>query len=55
MPAHDLPLVLGERAGLGEDVLGDADLADVVQQAAEEELLGPADLGVDERGADAGM
>src|SRR3954470_9259569 len=50
VPAHDLPLVLRERAGLGEDVLGHADLADVVQQAAEEELLGAPDLGVDDLG-----
>jgi len=26
---------LGERAGLGQDVVGDSDLADVVEQAAE--------------------
>ena len=32
--AHDAELVVRQRAGLVEDVLGDADLADVVQQGA---------------------
>jgi hypothetical protein len=29
---HDLEFLVGEPAGLGEDVVGDADLADVVQR-----------------------
>src|SRR6187431_2057465 len=33
--AHDPPLRRGERTGLVEDALGDADLADVVEQEAE--------------------
>ncbi len=32
---HDAPLGVVERAGLGQDAVGDRDLADVVQQAAE--------------------
>jgi hypothetical protein len=32
---HDLPLVVVERAGLVDDLVGDSDLADVVQQRAE--------------------
>ena len=44
--AHDLPLVLGERAGLVQDVVGHGHLADVVQPAGE-----PAADGVDRRSA----
>ena len=35
----DLPLLVGERARLGEDRLGHADLADVVEERAELEPL----------------
>src|SRR5215207_10769978 len=35
MRAHDVPLLVRERPGLVEDRLGDADLADVVEQRAE--------------------
>ena len=44
--AHELPLLRGERAGFAEDTVGDADLADVVQEGDVLDLLktvrGPA-------------
>jgi hypothetical protein len=38
VPAHHLHLVVREGARLGQDVVGDADLADVVQQGGEPQV-----------------
>ena len=54
MLLHDLVLGLGERAGLAEDVVGDADLADVVEATgAVDHRASPlveTELGAEERG-----
>ena len=47
MLGHQRTLLLGQRAGLVEDRVRDRDLADVVQQEAEFELGGLAELEVD--------
>src|SRR5205085_10786875 len=41
VPADELPLLVVERAGLGENGVGDRELADVVQFGREPQLLEP--------------
>ena len=50
MAAHLGPLPRIQRTRLAEDLLGDPDLADVVEQAAEEEVVVVGELGVDQLG-----